>query len=79
MENQMNSQITSEINNKMSQIQSQMNQMQSQMSQIQSQMSQIQSQIQSQMNSLNLNFDGKLKLIQFINNFTIYKTNKSFY
>ena len=35
--------------------------------------------MQSQMNSLNLNFDGKLKLIQIINNFTIYKTNKSFY
>ena len=61
----------------MSQIQSQINnQINSQMNQIQSQML---SQMQSQMNSLNLNFDGKLKLIQFINKFTIYKTNKSFY
>ena len=64
---QMNSQMSSQINNQMkSQINLEIN-------------SQINNQIQSQMNSLNLNFDGKLKLIQFINNFTIYKTNKSFY
>ena len=35
--------------------------------------------LKKEINSLNLKFNLKLNLIQFINNFTAYETNKSFY